>query len=164
MYITVFINFMEFLMRYILILLLCLSVAAAKGKETNNLFKKIVTGGNNNATLGQVLAGYKKINGSIPYSHAHVGIRIPRRLTTSTSEEIVDFSGLNVYPNPTNQEYVFYTVRDVKSIIVTDLFGKIIENAVDGSNQRIYLPYRGVFYIKFTTKTNEVYTSSVIFN
>lgn len=151
-------------MRYILIFLLCFSVTVAKGKETDDLFKKIVTGGNKNATLGQVLAGYKKINGSIPYSNAHIGIRIPRRLTTSVREESVDVLEMNVYPNPTNQEYVFYSLQDVKSVILTDMFGKIIENAIDIANQKIYLPYRGVFYIKFTTKTNNVYTSSVIFN
>ena len=156
---------MEFLMRYILILLLCLSVTAAKGKENDNLFKKIVTGGNKNATIGQVLAGYKKMNGSVPYSHAHIGIRIPRLLTTSVNEDRVVFNGSNVYPNPTNQDFVSYdSMNNLKSIIVTDLFGKIIENAVDYQNQRVYLPYRGVFYIKFTTNTNNVYTSSVIFN
>ena len=151
-------------MRYILMLLLCYSITVTKANERNLLFKKIVTGGNQNATLGQVIAGYKKIQGSIPYSHAHVGIRIPRRLTTSVNEDRVDLTGLSVYPNPTNQDYVSYNIDDVKSIIVTDLFGKIIENAIDFQNQKIYLPYRGIFYIKFTTKENKVYTSSVIFN
>lgn len=48
-------------MRYILMLLLCYSITVTKANERNLLFKKIVTGGNQNATLGQVIAGYKKI-------------------------------------------------------------------------------------------------------
>jgi hypothetical protein len=145
-------------------LLLCYSITVTKANENNFLFKKIVTGGNENATLGQVISGYKKIQGSIPYAHVHVGIRIPRRLTTSVNEDRAVFNESKVYPNPTNQDFVSYDNMDnLKFIIVTDLFGKIIENAVDYQNQRIYLPYRGVFYIKFTTNTNNVYTSSVIF-
>lgn len=151
-------------MRYILMLLLCYTITVTKANESDRLFKKIVTGGNKNATLGQVIAGYKKIQGSNPYSHAHVGIRIPRQLATSVNEDRTAVTGLTVYPNPTNQDFVSYNVNDVKSIIVTDLFGKIIENAIDYQNQKIYLPYRGVFYIKFTTHSNNVYTSSVIFN
>lgn len=151
-------------MRYILAFLLCYSITITKGNESNNLFKKIVTGGNKNATLGQVIAGYKKNNGSIPYSYAHIGIRIPRQLTTSVNEGIVDLSGTNVYPNPTSQENVFYIMNDVKSVEITDLNGKVVENAVDLQNQRITLPYRGVFYIKFITQSDQVYSSRVIYN
>lgn len=145
-------------------LLLCYTITVTKANESNLLFKKIVTGGNKNATIGQVIAGYKKIQGSNPYGHAHIGIRIPRQLTTSVNEDRNAVTGLSVYPNPTNQDFVSYNVNDVKSIIVTDMFGKVIENAIDVQNQKIYLPYRGVFYIRFTTNSNNVYTSSVIFN
>ena len=151
-------------MRYILAFLLCYSITITKGNESNNLFKKIVTGGNKNATLGQVIAGYKRINSSIPYSHAHIGIRIPRQLTTSVDEGIVEFLGVNVYPNPTSQEHVFYNMNDVKNVIITDLYGKIVENAVDQQSQIITLPYRGVFFIKFTTHLNQTYSSRVIYN
>lgn len=151
-------------MRYILAFLLCYSITITKGNESNNLFKKIVTGGNKNATLGQVIAGYKKIDGSIPYSHAHIGIRIPRQLTTSVDDVIVDLSGTNVFPNPTSQENVFYIMNDVKYVELIGLNGKVVENAVDLQNQKITLPYRGVFYIKFITQSNQIYSSRVIYN
>ena len=151
-------------MRYILAFLLCYSITITKGNESNNLFKKIVTGGNKNATFGQVIAGYKKIGGSIPYSHAHIGIRIPRQFTTSVDDGIVDLSGTNVYPNPTSQENVFYIMNDVKYVELIGLNGKVVENAVDLQNQKITLPYRGVFYIKFITQSNQVYSSRVIYN
>lgn len=150
---------METTMKYIIALFLCVvTYTTTYSCYTIDLFKKVVTGGNNNATIGQVIAGYKNGN--------HIGIRIPRRLTTS----VEDFSGKEisyistVYPNPTNQETVFFMMDDVKSILIYDIYGTIITNAYDLSARKITLPYRGVFYITFTTTNDKVYSSRVIFN
>ena len=53
---------------------------------------------------------------------------------------------------------------DVKSVLIYDIYGTIITNAYDLSARKITLPYRGVFYITFTTTTDKVYSSRVIFN
>lgn len=150
-------------MRYILAFLLCYSITITKGNENNNLFKRIVTGGNKNATFGQVIAGYKKIDGSIP-NYAHIGIRTPRLFNTSVYEEVIDQLGVTIYPNPSNQDNVFYMMNDIKNVVITDMYGKIVENSVDLQSQKITLPYRGVFFIKFTTESNKIYSSRVIYN
>jgi hypothetical protein len=142
-------------MKYIIALLLCYTITIGKMYATTDLFKKVVTSGNKNATLGQVIAGYKNNN--------HIGIRIPKRLTTSVDEFIVDNSMI-VYPNPTNQETVFFTIKDVKVVLVTDIIGNVVLNAYDFNNQMLTLPYRGVFYIKVTTNENKIYSTRVIFN
>lgn len=123
-----------------------------------DLFKKVVTGGNNNATIGQVIAGYKNGN--------HIGIRIPKKLTTSVEEPSVqDISYMPiVYPNPTNQETVFFMIDNVKSVLVYDVHGTIIFNAYDLNSRKITLPYRGVFYLNFRTTDDKFYSSRVIFN
>ena len=69
-----------------------------------------------------------------------------------------------VYPNPTNQANVFFSMKDVKSVFISDLIGNIVFNAYDPNSQMIALPYRGVFIIKFTTNNNQIYSSRVIFN
>ena len=150
---------MESTMKYIIAIFLCVvTYTTAHSCYTIDLFKKVITGGNTNATIGQVIAGYKNGN--------HIGIRIPKRLATS----VEDFSGKdasfisNVYPNPTNQETVFFMMDDVKSVLIYDIYGTIITNAYDLSARKITLPYRGVFYITFTTTTDKVYSSRVIFN
>ena len=142
-------------MKYLIALLLCYTIIVGKAYATTDLFKKVVTGGSNNATLGQVIAGYKNNN--------HIGIRIPKRLTTSVEENVVDNSMI-VYPNPTNQANVFFSMKDVKSVFISDLIGNIVFNAYDPNSQMIALPYRGVFIIKFTTNNNQIYSSRVIFN
>ena len=147
-------------MKYIIALFLLVATnTAIQSCYKVDLFKKIVSGGNNNATIGQVIAGYNKGN--------HVGIRIPIKLTTS----VEDFGVGNtptmstiVYPNPTNQEVVYFMVDNVKSVLIYDIYGTIVTNAYDLNARKITLPYRGVFYINFTTTNDKVYSSRVIFN
>ena len=63
---------MESTMKYIIAIFLCVvTYTTAHSCYTIDLFKKVITGGNTNATIGQVIAGYKNGN--------HIGIRIPKR-------------------------------------------------------------------------------------
>lgn len=145
-------------MKYFVALLFCYTISITNGyANTDAIFKKIVSGGNNNATLGQVIAGYKNNN--------HIGIRIPKRLTTYVENDNSDIVLSSViYPNPSNQDVVFYQMDDVKSILITDIYGSVILNAYDLNTRKITLPYRGVFYINFTTNNNKIYSTRVIFN
>ncbi len=145
-------------MKYFVALIFCYAISVTQGyANTDAIFKKIVSGGSSNATIGQVIAGHKNNN--------HIGIRIPKRLTTFVEEDTKTISYNSViYPNPSNQETVFYQMDDVKSVMVSDIYGTLILNACDLNSRKITLPYRGVFYINFTTNNNKIYSTRVIFN
>jgi hypothetical protein len=111
-----------------------------------------VSGGNSNATLGQVVAGFK--NGF------HVGIRIPKRVALSV-EETRNVDGL-VYPNPC---YGVATVGmdNVKSIQVSDLYGKFLTEGIDVFTRTITFTNRGVYIVRVTTNSNVTYSTIIIY-
>lgn len=138
-------------MNYIIALFLAVGVLTASDTKPH-LLKSIVSGGNGNATLGQVVAGFK--NGF------HVGIRIPKRVALSV-EETRNVDGL-VYPNPC---YGFATVGmdNVKSIQVSDLYGKFLTEGIDVSTKTITLTNRGVYIVRVTTNSNVTYSTTIIY-
>lgn len=138
-------------MNYIIALFLAVGVLTASDTKPH-LLKSIVSGGNGNATLGQVVAGFK--NGF------HVGIRIPKRVALSV-EETRNADGL-VYPNPC---YGFATVGmdNVKSIQVSDLYGKFLTEGIDVSTKTITLSNRGVYIVRVTTNSNLTYSTTIIY-
>ena len=138
------------------IIALLLAVTAMTANETStHIPKRIVTGGNKNATIGQVVAAYK--NGF------HVGIRTPDRVALSIQEsQTPTFSAL-VYPNP-SQGLVFFSAENIKSVVVTDLYGRTIVDAVNMNSNTIQLPHRGVFFVKITDVNNLIFSTNVIFN
>lgn len=138
-------------MKYIIALFLAVGVLTASDTKPH-LLKSIVSGGNGNATLGQVVAGFK--NGF------HVGIRIPKRVALSV-EETRNVDGL-VYPNPC---YGVATVGmdNVKSIQVSDLYGKFITEGIDVSTKTITLSNRGVYIVRVTTNSNVTYSTTIIY-
>jgi hypothetical protein len=140
-------------MRYIIALLLCYTISIA-GDTQPQLLKKIVTGGNGNATLGQVVAGYK--NGF------HIGIRTPKKVALSVDETITN--DVLAYPNPTQNGMVSFGINDIQSVQISDVFGKVVFNGMDIEVNTITLPHRGVFYIQITTHNKQVYSTKVIFN
>jgi hypothetical protein len=138
-------------MKYIIALFLAVSLLTASDTKPY-LLKSIVSGGNGNATLGQVLAGFN--NGF------HVGIRIPKRVALSV-EETKNVDGL-VYPNPC---YGVATVGmdNVKSIQVSDLYGKFLTEGIDVSTKTITLSNRGVYIVRVTTNSNVTYSTTIIY-
>lgn len=142
-------------MKYIITLLLCYTISIA-GDTQPHLLKKIVSGGNDNATLGQVVAGYR--NGY------HIGIRTPKVLTTSINEPTpMEISGLT-YPNPTSDGIVKINIQNPIRIEVVDLKGFTVGNGVDLLSKQIQLPYKGSFFVRVITTDNQVYKTIVIFN
>ena len=140
-------------MKYIIALILCYTIGIA-GDTQPQLFKKIVSGGNGNATLGQVVAGYK--NGF------HIGIRTPKRVALSVDETIMN--DVLAYPNPTHNGVVSFGIDNIESIQISDVYGKVSFNGKVNETNTITLPNRGVFYIQITTQTKQVYSTKVIFN
>ena len=138
-------------MKYIIALLIVVSTMNA-GDTKPLLFKSIVSGGNDNATLGQVVAGYK--------NKFHVGIRIPKRVALSV-DETKNVDGL-VYPNPCNG-VANIGMDNIKSIQITDLYGKQITDGIDVSNRTITLPYRGAFLVRVTNTSNIMYSTIIIY-
>jgi len=140
-------------MKYIIaVFLTVISMTASDTKPY--LLKQVVSGGNGNATLGQVVAGYK--NGF------HVGIRIPKRVALSVDETSVN--SLLAYPNPTRDGVVSFGIDNIASIQVTDVYGKVITESMGFGSNTITLPNRGVFFIRITTWDKQVYSTKVIFN
>lgn len=142
----------------VIIALLLATVSITANETSPHLLKRIVTGGNNNATIGQVVASYS--NGF------HVGIRTPNKSALSVIENEQRVLDASVHPNPTDG-LVFFTSRSsegIKSVSVTDLYGRTINDVVDMTNNTVRLPYRGVFLIKITGKDNSIYSTNIIFN
>ena len=140
-------------MNYIIAMFLAVGVLTA-GDTKPFLLKSIVRGGNGNATLGQVVAGYK--------NKFHVGIRIPKRVALSVEE--TNSIGLLAYPNPTNDGVVSFGIDGIASIQVTDVYGRVVMETIGGVSNTITLPNRGVFYIRITTWDKQGYSTKVIFN
>lgn len=138
-------------MKYIIALFLAVGVLTASDTKPH-LLKSIVSGGNGNATLGQVVAGFK--NGF------HVGIRIPKRVALSV-EETRNVDGL-VYPNPC-YGVANVGMDNVKSIQVSDLYGKFITEGIDVSTKTITLSNRGVYIVRVTTNSNLTYSTTIIY-
>lgn len=142
----------------IIIALLLATVVVSANETSPQFLKRIVMGGNNNATIGQVVASYS--NGF------HVGIRTPNKSTLSVIEDKQISLDASVYPNPTDG-LVFFSTRNVvgiKSVSVTDLYGRVINDVVDMINGTVRLPYRGVFLVKITGNDNSIYATNIIFN
>ena len=140
-------------MNYIIAMLIAVTTVIA-GDTKPYLLKSIVSGGNGNATLGQVVAGYK--------NKFHVGIRIPKRLALSVDEtNMVD---MVAYPNPTRDGVVSFGIDNIASIQVTDVYGKVITESMGFESNTITLPNRGVFFIRITTWDKQGYSTKVIFN
>jgi hypothetical protein len=140
-------------MNYIIALFLAVGVLTASDTKPH-LLKSIVSGGNGNATLGQVIAGYK--------NKFHVGIRIPKRVALSVEE--TNNVGLLAYPNPTRDGVVSFGIDGIESIQVTDVYGRVVTEIMNGASNTITLPNRGVFYIRITTWDRQGYSTKVIFN
>lgn len=142
----------------VIIALLLATVVVSANETSPQFLKRIVTGGNNNATIGQVVASYSK--------GFHVGIRTPNKSTLSVTENEQRTLEASVYPNPTDG-LVFFSTRNIngiKSVSVMDLHGRTINDAVDMTNSTLRLPYRGLFMVKITGNDNSIYVTNIIFN
>ncbi len=143
-------------MKYLLALLLTVGVMAAQDAPLGPM-KKLVTGGNGNVTLGQVVAGYS--------NDFHVGIRPPRRGNlVSVSEPVWEqYKTMiaSVYPNPANG-FVNFRGENLESVEVSDILGNKY-NVVDYGSQTIVFPYRGTYFLKVRNYAG-LSTSIIIIN
>lgn len=145
-------------MKYIIALLICFSTTLAN-ETSPHLLKKIVVGGNKNASLGQVIAGYS--NGF------HIGIRIPSKVALSVGDENnYQLSGFDaqVFPNPTNNGNFNVNAEDIRHIQIFDLNGKSVGNYFNFTGETITLSNKGIYIVRVTNKNNSVYSTTVIFN
>jgi len=142
----------------VIIALLLATVVVSANETSPQFLKRIVTGGNNNATIGQVVASYSK--------GFHVGIRTPNKSTLSVTENEQRTLEASVYPNPTDGLAFFSTrnINGIKSVSVMDLHGRTINDAVDMTNSTLRLPYHGLFMVKITGNDNSIYVTNIIFN
>lgn len=140
-------------MKYIIAFFLAVGILTASDTKPY-LLKSIVSGGNGNATLGQVVAGFN--------SRFHIGIRIPKRVALSVEE--TNSVGVLVYPNPTRDGVVSFGIDNIDTIQVTDIYGKVITESMSSGSNTITLPNRGVFFIRITTWDKQGYSTKVIFN
>jgi len=140
-------------MKHIIVMFLAVMTMTASDTKPY-LLKQVVSGGNGNATLGQVVAGYKK--------GFHIGIRIPKRVALSVEETNVN--SMLAYPNPTRDGVVSFGIDNIAVIQVTDVYGRVVTETMNGSSNTITLPNRGVFFIRITTWDRQGYSTKVIFN
>lgn len=144
-------------MKYIILLFFLMlgSLPSTNAQDTKpHLLKTIISGGNNNATLGQVIAGYK--------NKFHVGIRTPKRVALSIEETNTNL--LLAYPNPTMDGVVSFGIDNITSIQVTDVYGRVISETIGDVSNTITLPNRGVFHVRIKTRDQQFYSTKVIFN
>jgi hypothetical protein len=148
-------------MKYLLALLFAVGVLTAQ--TPLDPCKKMVSGGNGNVTVGQVVAGVS------PYNHAsdnYVGIRMPINTSTSVNEEIEKLSKI-VYPNPCNGVANINT-ENVKSFEVFDLLGVTwysFDNIAGGNSgvRTFELPHRGIYFVRMTSGSGLNYSTTLIF-
>ena len=120
-------------MKYILLVLLSFTAIMAQNRTQP---AKLLVGGNNNVSMGQVVAGYS--------NDYHVGIRIPYRTNVvSVNEEVNNFCK-PLYPNPCQGKTTF--ADNVVSVEVVDLFGNRMEDAVDYETKTINVN-RGTYFV-----------------
>ena len=145
-------------MKYIIALIICFSTSLAN-ETSPHLLKKIVVGGNKNASLGQVIAGYS--------NRFHVGIRIPSKVALSVGDEqnhqLSEFDA-RVFPNPTNNGNFNVNAEDINHIQIFDLSGKSVGNYFNFTGETVTLSNKGVYIVRVTNKNNSVYSTTVIFN
>ena len=139
-------------MKYLLTLLLSVGIVTAQDAPLGPM-KRLVTGGNGNVTLGQVVAGYS--------NDFHVGIRPPRRATLTSVQDQLKTIVASVYPNPSNG-YVNFRGENLESVEVSDILGNKL-NTVDYGSQTITFPIRGTYFIKVRNYTG-LSTSIIIIN
>lgn len=132
----------------ILALLLLVGVSSAQQPQ------KIVVGGSNNATLGQVVAGYS--NGY------NIGIRIPVAPVTSVQEDspLAPFHGW-VSPNPCEKTTRFVGEKP-KTIKAFTMTGIELTNAVDMATGEIKFVAAGMYIIKVQLSNGSSRTFTVI--
>lgn len=145
-------------MKYLLALLLSVGVMTAQDNPLGPM-KRLVTSGNGNVTLGQVVAGYS--------NNFHTGIRPPLRGNlVSVQEEIETMSGL-VYPNPTNTGLVNLEFTSLKKFGVSDLLGNIVYEFQNSGNATgittFELQHRGVYFVKMTSLSGINHSTILIF-
>lgn len=139
-------------MKYLLTLLLSVGIVTAQDAPLGPM-KRLVTGGNGNVTLGQVVAGYS--------NDFHVGIRPPRRATLTSVQDQLKTIVASVYPNPSNG-YVNFRGENLESVEVSDILGNKL-NTVDYGSQTITFPIRGTYFVKVRNYTG-LSTSIIIIN
>lgn len=132
----------------ILALLLLAGVSFAQQPQ------KIVVGGSNNATLGQVIAGYN--------SGYNIGIRIPVTPTTLVQEDtpLAPFHGW-VSPNPCEKVTRFVGEKP-KSINVFTMTGVELTNTVNMTTGEIKFFASGMYIIKVQLANGSSRTFTVI--
>lgn len=132
----------------ILALLLLVGVSFAQQPQ------KIVVGGSNNATLGQVLAGYN--NGY------NIGIRIPVEPTTLVQEDtpLAPFVGW-VSPNPCERTTRFIGEKP-RTINVFTMTGVELTNAVNMTTGEIKFIASGMYIVKVQLSNGSSRTFTVI--
>lgn len=137
-------------MKYILLTLFLATVSMSAQEP-----QKIVVGGNNTATLGQVVAGYN--NGY------HVGIRTPIFRTTSLQQEDSPLAPFpcKIGPNPCDRTARFYG-EPIKTICVYDIAGNEVINAVNYGAKTIQFPSSGLYIVKITSAENSSRTFTII--
>ena len=145
-------------MKYIIAILFCYTLTVAN-ETSPHLLKKVVVGGNKNATLGQVIAGYSK--------GFHIGIRIPSKVALSVGDDknyqLSRFDA-QVFPNPTSTGLFNVNAENIKDIQIFDLNGRVIGNYFNFTGETINLPNKGVYIVRVTNKDNLVHSSTIIFN
>lgn len=124
-------------MKYILLLLLSVSIVSAQNSPQP---AKLLVGGNNNVSMGQVVAGYS--------NDYHIGIRIPYRTNVVSVNEEVSFSK-PLYPNPCQGTTKFG--ENIVSVEVVDLFGNRMEDAVDFETRTINVK-RGTYFVSMVNQ------------
>jgi hypothetical protein len=118
--------------------------------------KRLVSSGNDNVTVGQVVAGYS--------NDYHVGIRIPFRRTTTNVQERGEFSSI-IYPNPSSGVANIRT-ENLKHVEVSDIFGMIqyqFDDISGGTTQlRTFNIKRGTYFVKMIGLNGQIYSTIFI--
>lgn len=135
-------------MKYILTLLLSAGIVFAQNPPQP---AKILVGGNNSVSMGQVVAGYS--------NDFHIGIRIPLRTNVVSVNNDQNEAVKPLYPNPCEGISTFS--GDIRSIEVVDIFGNRITDAVDFHNKTINVN-RGTYFVNMVNASGTKHSTVLI--
>lgn len=135
-------------MKYILTLLLSAGFVFAQNPLQP---AKILVGGNNNVSMGQIVAGRP--------GNFHVGIRVPMRGDLVSVNNDSWSPAKPLYPNPCEGTATFSS--DVMSIEIVDIFGNRITNAVNLDSRTINVN-RGTYFVNMVNSTGTKHSTVLI--
>jgi hypothetical protein len=114
--------------------------------------KRLVSSGNKEVTLGQIVAGKG--------NQTNVGIRRVNIDSTISSVQELNVEGCEIFPNPCTDHASIVTTSPIESVRVSDLNGRIVDGCY--SNGRLQFQTSGTFIVTVMYQNKKTETKTIV--